>query len=174
MSTPNPPSVGIDLGTTFSVVARLDDAGAPATLVNAEGDRLTPSVVLFDGQEVIVGREALKGLSTEADHVAECSKRDVGSRVFHKVLEGQYYPPEVIEAWILNKLRRDTIAQIGPYTKVVITVPAYFDEVRRKATQDAGYMAGFEVIDIINEPTAAALAFGHQAGYLNRRGAAEK
>lgn len=174
MSTLTPPSVGIDLGTTYSVVARLDDAGAPATLVNAEGDRLTPSVVLFDGQEVIVGREALKGLSTEADHVAECSKRDVGSRVFHKVLEGQYYPPEVIEAWILNKLRRDTIAQIGPYTKVVITVPAYFDEVRRKATQDAGYMAGFEVIDIINEPTAAALAFGHQAGYLNRRGAAEK
>ena len=164
------PAIGIDLGTTFSVVAKLDERGQPVTLVNAEGDRLTPSVVLFDGDDVVVGKEALKALATEADHVAECSKRDVGYRVFHKVLDGKQYPPEVIEAWILNKLRIDAAKQIGPFDKVVITVPAYFDEVRRKATQDAGYMAGFEVLDIINEPTAAAVAFGFQQGYLDDRG----
>ena len=159
-------AVGVDLGTTFSVVARLDEQGQPVTLVNAEGDRVTPSVVLFDADDVVVGKEALKAMSSEADHVAECSKRDMGHRVFHKVFEGKQYSPEVIEAWILNKLRRDASAQIGPFTKVVITVPAYFDEVRRKATQDAGYMAGFDVLDIINEPTAAAVAFGFQQGFL--------
>jgi len=161
--------VGIDLGTTFSVIARLDEQGQPVTLVNAEGDRVTPSVVLFDGEDVVVGKEALKAIASEAEHVAECSKRDVGHRVFHKVFEGKQYSPEVIEAWILNKLRVDASAQIGPFTKVVITVPAYFDEVRRKATQDAGYMAGFDVLDIINEPTAAAVAFGFQHGFLTAR-----
>ncbi len=168
------PIVGIDLGTTYSVVARLDKRGHPATLVNAEGDRLTPSVVLFEGDDVIVGKEAMKAMATEAERVAECSKRDVGYRVFHKVFEGKQFPPEVIEAWILNKLRRDTEAQVGSFEKVVITVPAYFDEVRRKATQDAGYMAGFHVLDIINEPTAAAVAFGFQQGFLNTEGSTDE
>ncbi len=164
--TAEPAAIGIDLGTTFSVIARLDDEGRPVTLVNAEGDRVTPSVVLFDGDDIVVGKQALKPLAAEADHVAECSKREVGYRVFHKVFDGKQYAPEVIEAWILNKLRLDAVAQIGPFERVVITVPAYFDEVRRKATQDAGYMAGFEVMDIINEPTAAAIAFGFQQGFL--------
>jgi molecular chaperone DnaK len=168
-STPAP-AIGIDLGTTFSVISRLDEQGRPVTLNNAEGDHLTPSVVLFDNQEIVVGKEAMKALATEAEHCAECSKRDVGHRVFHKVLEGKQYPPEVIEALILNKLRNDAQQQVGPFSKVVITVPAYFDEVRRKATQDAGYMAGFEVLDIINEPTAAAVAFGFQQGYLTPEG----
>jgi molecular chaperone DnaK len=159
--------IGIDLGTTFSAVARLDEQGHPSTLVNAEGDRITPSVVLFDGQDVVVGREALKAVSTEPFRVATCSKRDMGHRVFHKVLEGKQYPPEVIEALILSKLKKDTAAQLGPISQVVITVPAYFDEVRRKATQDAGYMAGLDVLDIINEPTAAAVAFGYQQGFLD-------
>ena len=167
MTTQSTPAVGIDLGTTFSVVARLDENGQPITLVNAEGDRVTPSVVLFDRDDVVVGIEALKALATEAEHVAECSKREVGFRVFHKAFDGKQYPPEVIEAWILNKLRQDASVQIGPFTQVVITVPAYFDEVRRKATQDAGYMAGFEVLDIINEPTAAAVAFGFHQGFLS-------
>ncbi len=170
MTTPAVPAVGVDLGTTFSVVARLDQQGRPSTLANAEGDRVTPSVVLFDRDVVVVGKEALKALATEAEHVAECSKRDMGYRVFRKVFEGRQYPPEVIEAWILNKLRCDAAQQIGPFTKVVVTVPAYFDEVRRKATQDAGYMAGFEVLDIINEPTAAAVAFGFQQGFLDQKG----
>ncbi len=174
MSNEAPPAVGIDLGTTYSVIARLDGQGRPATLANAEGDRITPSVVLFEGDNVVVGKEAMKAMATEADHVAECSKRDVGHRVFHKVFLGKQYPPEVIEAWILNKLRRDAAAQIGPFSKVVVTVPAYFDEVRRKATQDAGYMAGFEVMDIINEPTAAAVAFGFQQGFLNATGGSDE
>jgi molecular chaperone DnaK len=158
--------IGIDLGTTFSVIARLDARGRPTTLVNAEGDRITPSAVLFEGEEVVVGREALKAVADEPQCVATCAKRDVGHRVFRKALGGKQYPPEVIEAYILNKLRLDAQSQIGPFSKVVITVPAYFDEVRRKATQDAGYMAGFEVLDIINEPTAASLAFGCQQGLL--------
>ena len=77
-------AVGIDLGTTYSVLARLDETGRPATIVNAEGERTTPSVVLFEEDQVIVGKEALKAMATEADHVAECAKREVGHRVFHK------------------------------------------------------------------------------------------
>lgn len=165
--------VGIDLGTTYSVIARLDSRGQPTTLVNGEGERLTPSVVLFDQQDIVVGREALRSIATEPDHVATCSKRDIGHRVFHKVLDGKQYPPEVLEALILNKLRADAAQQIGPISHAVITVPAYFDEVRRKATQDAGYMAGLEVLDIINEPTAAAVAFGYQEGFF-RAGQADR
>ena len=170
MNDPIIPAVGIDLGTTFSVVARIDDQGRPVTIVNAEGDRLTPSDVLFDGEEVVVGKEAQKALATEADHVAECSKRDVGRPLYHKTIGGKQYPPQVIEAFVLHKLRTDAARQIGPFGSVVITVPAYFDESRRKATQDAGYIAGFEVLDIINEPTAAAVAFGFQRGYLDPQG----
>ncbi|HND52145.1 MAG TPA: Hsp70 family protein [Pirellulaceae bacterium] len=161
------PAVGIDLGTTFSVVAHLDEQGRPQAVVNTEGDVTTPSVVLFDGDEVVVGKEAVKAMSVEADHVAECAKRELGQRVFSKAMQGRKYPPEVIQAYVLNKLRTDAARFIGPFRQVVITVPAYFDETRRKATQDAGYMAGFDVLDIINEPTAAALAFGFQRGYFN-------
>lgn len=160
------PAVGIDLGTTYSAVACLDDTGRPQSLNNAEGDKLTPSVVFFDGDDVIVGKEAQKAMATDMHRVADCAKRELGMRMYHKVLGNRQYPPEAIEAWILNKLRLDARTQIGDFEKVVITVPAYFDEVRRKATQDAGYMAGFEVMDIINEPTAAAVAFGFQQGYL--------
>lgn len=164
------PAVGIDLGTTYTVAARLDDVDRPQTLVNAEGERLTPSVVLLEDGEIVVGREAVKAIGTHIERVAECAKREVGERMFHKSLGGRRYPPETLEAWILNKIRLDTHDQLGEYHKVVITVPAYFDEVRRKATQDAGYIAGFEVLDIINEPTAAAVAFGFQQGYLSVKG----
>ena len=160
-------AVGIDLGTTYSAVAYVDETGRPTTLVNAEGDLVTPSAVLFEGSNVIVGKEALKAVATDAEQVAECAKRDLGHRAFHKLLEGRQYPPEAIQAFILNKIRQDARRQIGDFTKVVITVPAYFDEVRRKATQDGGYMAGLEVLDIINEPTAAAIAFGYQKGILS-------
>lgn len=169
-----PPAVGIDLGTTYSVIARLDDSGRPATLVNAEGELITPSVVLFDGEEVVVGKEALKAMSTEAPRVAECAKRDMGLRAYRKTLEGHQYPPEALQACVLRKLVRDAVDQIGEFSQVVITVPAYFDEVRRKATQDAGYLAGLDVLDIINEPTAAALSFGWQQGFLTAQGAATR
>jgi molecular chaperone DnaK len=166
------PAVGIDLGTTFSAVAYLDDLGRPQTLINGEGDKLTPSAVLFEGHDVIVGKEAIKAVASDAEAVAQCAKRDLGHRVYHKVLSGRQYPPEAIEAWILNKLRVDATRQIGPFKQAVITVPAYFDEVRRKCTQDAGYMAGFEVMDIINEPTAAAVSFGFRHGFLKGDGSA--
>jgi len=165
-------AVGIDLGTTYSAVAYLDDLGRPQTLINAEGDKLTPSVVLFEGTDVVIGKEALKAVATDAPQVAQCAKRELGHRMFQKVLGGRQYPPEAIEAWVLNKLRVDSMRQIGPFNQVVITVPAYFDEVRRKATQDAGYIAGFEVMDIINEPTAAAVAFGFRQGFLRPDGTA--
>jgi molecular chaperone DnaK len=162
-----PPAIGIDLGTTYSAVARLDEAGCPVTLVNGEGDLLTPSVVLFEEGNVVAGKEAVKAIATEADHVADLAKRDLGERTFHKNIMGRQYPPEAIQAWILRKLYDDARQMIGPFTKVVITVPAYFDEVRRKATQDAGYIAGLDVIDIINEPTAAAVSFGYRQGTLD-------
>ena len=155
-------------------MARLDERGQPITLVNSEGDRLTPSVVLMEGNDAVVGKEAMKAMSTEADRVAECAKRDMGHRAYHRAIDGKQYPPEVIQAWILNKLRSDAVQQIGPFEKCVVTVPAYFDEIRRKATQDAGYMAGCEVLDIINEPTAAAVAFGFQQGFLNASGSTDQ
>ncbi len=167
MSNEPIPAVGIDLGTTFSVLAKLDEAGMPMTVVNAEGDSSTPSMVLFESNDApVVGKEALKAFASESHRVADASKRDMGRRVYHKTINDKHYPPEVIGAFILNKIRGDAIAQLGPFTKAVITVPAYFDEVRRKATQDAGYMAGLDVLDIINEPTAAAIAFGVRHGFL--------
>jgi len=169
-SSDNIPAVGIDLGTTYSAVAYVDDMGRPVTLVNAEGDLVTPSVVLFEGDQAVVGKEALKALVTEADFVAQCAKRELGERAFHKEMNGRKYPPEALQAFVLHKLKQDASRHIGDFRKVVITVPAYFDEVRRKATQDAGHMAGFEVLDIINEPTAAAIAHGFLKGFLNRDG----
>ncbi|MBM4001135.1 MAG: Hsp70 family protein [Planctomycetes bacterium] len=166
------PAVGIDLGTTYSVAAALDASGRPRTLTNAEGDILTPSVVRFDGYDVAVGRPALDAMLTDMPNVAECPKRELGQRVFPKMIGGRQYPPEALEAWVLNKIRLDAARHVGDIEKVVITVPAYFDEVRRKATMDAGYMAGFDVMDIINEPTAAAVAFGFHEGFLRGDGAA--
>lgn len=160
------PAVGIDLGTTFSAIAHLDAAGRPQTLSNQEGDKTTPSVVLIEDGSVVVGKEAAKAMATDMNNIAECAKRDLGMHFFHQSIGGQDYPPEVIQAWVLKKMRADAQRQIGEFTKAVVTVPAYFDEVRRKATQDAGYIAGIDVIDIINEPTAAALAFGFQQGRL--------
>jgi molecular chaperone DnaK len=168
MSTP--PAVGIDLGTTYSALAVVDTAGRPQTLLNAEGDKLTPSVVLFEEDDVIVGKEALKAITTDAARVAQCIKRELGRRYFNQELSGRLYPPEALQAWILAKVRRDASRTLGDFRKVVITVPAYFDEVRRKSTQDAGYIAGLEVVDIINEPTAAAIAFGYQQGLLQDAG----
>jgi molecular chaperone DnaK len=174
MGSSTPPAIGIDLGTTYTAIARLDETGRPVTIVNAEGDLVTPSVILIDGSDVVVGKEAVKAIGIEAERIADCVKRDMGQRFFHKSLDGRQYPPEVLQALILKKVTEDAKKQVGPFTQVVITVPAYFDEVRRKATQDAGYIAGLEVIDIINEPTAAAVSFGFLQGLLNERGEAQR
>ena len=173
-SEPQQRAVGIDLGTTYSVLAYVNDAGVPTTVNNAEGEMLTPSVLLFENDGVVVGKEAAKALLTEASNVAECPKRFMGSRVYSKEFGGRRFPPEALQAWILNKLKNDAEQAIGVTQKAVITVPAYFDEVRRKATQDAGYIAGLDVIDIINEPTAAAIAYGFNAGWIGDKGTAKE
>jgi len=169
-----PPAVGIDLGTTFSVVAHLDVTGRPCTIPNSEGDLLTPSVVFFDGTTTVVGKEAVKAGPLEPDAIAEFAKRDMGNSHYSRPIRGERLPPEVIQSLILEKLKRDAELKLGPFTKAVITVPAFFNEPRRKATQDAGQLAGLDVLDIINEPTAAAITFGYESGFLNQRGEARQ
>ena len=167
----HPPAVGIDLGTTNSAAAWVDASGRSQLVRNAEGDLLTPSVVLFDDDEVIVGKEARGALAVDPGVVAQWVKRDMGSAVYSRAIHGEFLPPEVIQACILRKLKRDLVESVGPDFQAVITVPAYFDEPRRKATSDAGEMAGLSVLDIVNEPTAAALAFAETLGYLAPEGA---
>jgi len=167
-------AVGIDLGTSNSAAAWVDESGRTAMVRNAEGDLLTPSVVLFDDAEVVVGKEARRSAAVHPDWVAQWVKRDMGSPAYSRLIRGERLPPEVIQACILRKLRADITAALGPATKVVLTVPAYFDELRRKATADAGEMAGLSLLDIVNEPTAAALGFGEILGYLSAGGKARE
>ena len=169
-SSASGPPVGIDLGTTFSVVATLDAQGRPRTIQNAEGDVTTPSVVMFDRDSVVVGKEAVKLASFEPEAIAAYAKRDIGATRFGKAIRGHHLPPEVVQSFVLRKLKADAELKIGPIRQAVITVPAYFNEPRRKATQDAGRLAGLEILDIINEPTAAALAYGVERGLLSGDG----
>ncbi|MDG1513820.1 MAG: Hsp70 family protein [Mariniblastus sp.] len=167
-------SVGIDLGTTFSAVAHIDSEGRPLTIINSEGELTTPSAVFFDHDAVIVGTEATIAGESDTDRLARNAKRDMGGARYRKKIRDCFLPPEVIQSLILNRLKSDAELKLGEFQKAVITVPAYFNEPRRKATQDAGELAGIDVIDIINEPTAAALAYGVQQGFLNAQGAAKE
>jgi molecular chaperone DnaK len=160
-------AIGIDLGTTNSAVAWADAAGHTTMIPNTEGELLTPSVVLFDDNEVVVGKEARTATISNPERVAVWVKRDMGAPVYSRAIRGEYLPPSVIQSCILRKLKTDVVHALGPDCRVVITVPAYFDEPRRKATADAGEMAGLMVLDIVNEPTAGALAFGEVLGYLS-------
>ena len=161
------PPIGIDLGTTYSAVAYLDATGRPITVLNGTGDLLTPSALFFDDDGVVVGKEAVKSCALTPDSYVECFKRDMGSGYAHGKVHGRELPPEVLSAFVLERLKRDAERRLGPIRQVVITVPAFFDETRRKATQDAGRLANLEVLDIINEPTAAALAYGYQRGSMS-------
>lgn len=163
-------SIGIDLGTTYSAMAFLDANGKPETIRSEEGELTTPSVVFFDTSGPIVGREAVKAAEFDASRVARYAKRCIGEELFPKTILENRLPPEVIESLVLKKLKSDGELKLGPISKAVITVPAYFNETRRKATQDAGRLAGIEVLDIINEPTAAAIAYGVQSGFLDGLG----
>jgi molecular chaperone DnaK len=164
-------AVGIDLGTTFSAVAYLDAAGRPTTVPNSSGNLITPSVVLFGEDGIVVGEEAVQAAALEPERVAVCAKRDMGAKHYRKAVGGERLPPEVISSYILRKLKADAERRLGPVLHAVITVPAYFDESRRQATVNAGKLAGLSVLDILNEPTAAAIAFGYQEGFLARGGA---
>jgi molecular chaperone DnaK len=159
--------IGIDLGTTFSAVAYIDHAGHTLVIRNVEGEILTPSVVLFGDNEIVVGKEARTAATVQPDLVAEWVKRDMGSPYYARPIHGQKLPPEVIQGCILRKLKSDIQRTLGDFGHVVVTVPAYFDEVRRKCTSDAAELAGLKILDIVNEPTAAALAFGETLGYLS-------
>ncbi|WP_425395883.1 Hsp70 family protein [Aeoliella sp.] len=165
--------VGIDLGTTLSAVSYIDAEGHTQMIRNTTGGILTPSVVLFDDDNIVVGNPAWEAAAEFPGRVAENAKRDVGAELYRYKIVGQQYPPEVIQGCILRQLRHDIAAAIGENFQAVITVPAYFDEARRKITADAGKMSGLPVLDIVNEPTAAALAFGEQLGYLSPDGAPE-
>ena len=153
--------IGIDLGTTNSVVSVME-GGEPVVITNPEGSRITPSVVGFtkDGQR-LVGRLAKNQAVSNPDRTISSIKRHMGDPNYHVTIDGKNYTPPEISAMILQKLKSDAEAYLGEtVSQAVITVPAYFNDSQRQATKDAGKIAGLEVLRIINEPTAAALAYG--------------
>jgi molecular chaperone DnaK len=156
-----PRAVGIDLGTTNSVVAVLE-AGEPIVVPNAEGSRITPSVVGFSKTgEILVGEVAKRQAITNPDRTVRSVKREMGRKDWFVEIDGKKWTAQEVSAQILGKLKRDSEAYLGDkVTQAVITVPAYFDDSQRQATKEAGEIAGLEVLRIINEPTAAALAYG--------------
>ena len=152
--------IGIDLGTTNSCVAVME-GNEPVVIPNAEGGRTTPSVVAFnkDGER-LVGQVAKRQAVANPEHTVSSIKREMGTDYKVKI-EGKEYSPQEISAMILSKLKQDAENYLGSkVTQAVITVPAYFNDSQRQATKDAGKIAGLEVLRIINEPTAASLAYG--------------
>jgi molecular chaperone DnaK len=160
-----PRAVGIDLGTTNSVVSTLE-AGEPVVIPNAEGSRVTPSVVGFSKTgEILVGEVAKRQAITNPDRTVRSIKRQMGHKDWNIDIDGKNWTPQEISAQILGKLKRDAEGYLGDkVTQAVITVPAYFDDSQRQATKEAGEIAGLEVLRIVNEPTAASLAYGLDKG----------
>lgn len=159
----NRKAVGIDLGTTFSAVAHIDPYGKPQIIPNADSERITPSVILFDRDNVIVGTLAKNSSVAEPEKIVDFIKREIGKskEQFHREFSGKNYSAEELSALILKKLRADAEKYLKvPVTDAVITVPAYFNDAERTATITAGRLAGLNVLQIINEPTAAALGYG--------------
>ncbi|KGH46099.1 MULTISPECIES: molecular chaperone DnaK [Modestobacter] len=158
-------AVGIDLGTTNSVVAVLE-GGEPTVIANSEGARTTPSVVAFaKNGEVLVGQSAKNQAVTNVDRTIRSVKREIGTTWKTGDIDGKQYTPQEISARVLQKLKRDAETYLGePVTEAVITVPAYFEDAQRQATKEAGEIAGLNVLRIVNEPTAAALAYGLDKG----------
>ena len=154
------PVIGIDLGTTNSCVATLE-GGQPTVIPNSEGSRTTPSVVAFSKEgERLVGITAKRQAVTNSDRTVMSVKREMGTD-WSKQIDDEEYTPQEISAFVLQKLKADAEEYLGKeVNQAVITCPAYFSDAQRKATQDAGRIAGLEVLRIINEPTAAALAYG--------------
>ena len=162
-------AVGIDLGTTNSCIATLE-GGEPTVIVNAEGMRTTPSVVAFSKSgEILVGEVAKRQAVTNVDRTISSVKRHMGTD-WTVEIDGKKWTPQEISAQVLMKLKRDAEAYLGePVTDAVITCPAYFNDAQRQATKDAGKIAGLNVLRIINEPTAAALAYGLEKGKEDER-----
>ena len=162
-------AVGIDLGTTNSCVSVLE-GGEAVVIANSEGDRTTPSIVAFaKNGEVLVGEVAKRQSVTNVDRTIRSVKRHMGTS-WEISIDGKNYTPQEISARILMKLKRDAEAYLGEtITDAVITVPAYFSDSQRQATKEAGEIAGLNVMRIVNEPTAAALAYGLDKGKEEQR-----
>src|SRR5213595_2970400 len=155
--------VGIDLGTTFSAIAHIDAYGKPQIIPNTETERITPSVIFFDDSQVIIGTVAKNNAVAEPEKIVDFVKREMGKPKdqFHREFGGKIYSAEELSALIIKKLKADAEKYLDqPITDAVITVPAYFNDAERTATITAGQLAGLNVLQIINEPTAAALAYG--------------
>lgn len=156
---------GIDLGTTYSAIAYVDEHGKPVIVPNQESERITPSVVLFDGENVIVGNTAKESSKVEPDRVVSRIKQQMGDPNYRFEYDGKPYTPEDISSFILRKVVGDAEIALGEKIEdVVITCPAYFGAPEREATMNAGRLAGLNVRSILNEPTAAALAYGLEQG----------
>jgi len=159
----NRKAVGIDLGTTFCAVAHIDAYGKPQIIPNSENDRITPSVILFDGTNAVVGTIAKQNAVAEPDKIVDFVKREMGKSKsqFSRTFAGKVYSAEELSAIILRKLKNDAEKYLGEkVTDAVITVPAYFNDAERTATLAAGQLTGLNILQVINEPTAAALAYG--------------
>ena len=153
---------GIDLGTTFSAIAILNDIGKAEIVPNAEGERITPSAIYFDDADssiIRVGIEAVNSRHLNPERSARWIKRHMGEADYRLSIDGKDWTPQELSSLLLKKLKQDAGIENGEITDVVISVPAHFDEARRKATMDAGTMAGLNVIGIVNEPVAAALYY---------------
>jgi molecular chaperone DnaK (HSP70) len=154
-------AVGIDLGTTYSALAVVNQHGVPEVIANAEGERITPSVILFDGDDIVVGSYAKQAAVAYPDQVVDFVKRHMGDPDYGFSYRNEIYSPPKLSSFILEKLKHDAEVRLGhPIHEAVITVPAYFGDQQRKATLRAGEMAGLKVLKLVNEPTAAAFAYG--------------
>ena len=153
--------LGLDLGTTISLASLVDSSGRPQVVAGPHGSHLIPSAIFFD-QQVVVGEQALDLGLLDPQGLAEAFKRDIGKPHYSRELRSLQVPPEVLTAFLIRHLLANVRAAVGDVDAAVVTVPAYFDERKRTATQQAAQLAGLEVLDIINEPTAAAIALGHE------------
>ena len=155
-----PPCVGIDLGTHSTIIAAISPDGLPHVIPNAQGELSTPtSAYITPDKKLLVGREAVDALKNDPDHGIHHPKRNLGTADASAEIYGQRIPAEVLLAAVLKKVKDDAESHVGPIKEVVISVPTFFDETRRLATQNAGFLAGLTVLDIVNETTATALAY---------------
>lgn len=160
-------TVGIDLGTSYSSMATLDSNGNPQVVENSQGRPMTPSIILLsDSGKVIVGPNPELVAATPPEQVVIAIKREMGNREFSIEHEGRKLTPELLSSMILTKLKQEAEQRVGPITNAVITVPYYFNDPKRHATRHAGRIAGLNVIDVLNEPTAATLAYAWQKNEL--------
>jgi molecular chaperone DnaK len=162
--------VGIDLGTTFSAIAHVDTYGKPEIIPNSESERITPSVILFEGHDAIVGTTAKQNAVAEPEKIVDFVKREMGKskEQFHRRFNERNYSAEELSSLIIKKLKQDAEKYLGEeITDAVVTVPAYFNDAERSATVQAGTLAGLNVLRVVNEPTAAAMAYGLHKRHSN-------